>query len=83
VTFGFRTLVRISGAIGWSMGQVRTSARSRDVVRVNHSRAKVTGAPNHDPDLAEQHQLSQLYWYYGYRSPLWDARCSLPGYPLL
>jgi hypothetical protein len=49
-----------------------------EVVRVNHSRRRVTGAPEHDPELMEQQHLSQLYWYYGYRSPVWDARAWYP-----
>jgi sporulation protein YlmC with PRC-barrel domain len=45
-----------------------------EVVRLSHSRLRVSGAPEHDPDLVQHRHLSQIYWYYGYRSPLWSAR---------
>ena len=54
-----------------------------DEVRVNQTRERLQGAPRYDPDLVEQSYLSDLYGYYGYRTPFWDAAYVYPRYPYL
>jgi sporulation protein YlmC with PRC-barrel domain len=61
-----------------SIGEIRG-----ELVRVNQSRERVSGAPKYDPDLVEQPYLSRLYGYYGYRTPFWDAGYAYPRYPYL
>ena len=50
-------------------------------VEVNQDRARLMGAPKYDPELVEHPYLSQLYGYYGYRTPFWDPAYIYPRYP--
>jgi hypothetical protein len=59
------------------------SAVTPDEVRINHTRAKVSGAPRYDPDLIGQSHLGDLYGYYGYTTPFWDIGYIYPRYPYL
>jgi sporulation protein YlmC with PRC-barrel domain len=59
-----------------SIGEIRD-----DFVRLNQARERVSGAPKYDPDLVEQPYLSELYGYYGYRTPFWDTAYVYPRYP--
>jgi hypothetical protein len=57
------------------------SSIEKDGVRTNHSRERVIGAPRYDPRLVKQPYLSELYGYYGYQPPFWDAAYAYPRYP--
>lgn len=54
-----------------------------DSINVNQSRERVAAAPRYDPDLVERTYLSDLYGYYGYRTPFWDAGYAYPRYPYI
>jgi sporulation protein YlmC with PRC-barrel domain len=56
---------------------------AEDSIEVNQSRERVAAAPRYDPDLVERTYLSDLYGYYGYRTPFWDAAYAYPRYPYL
>lgn len=63
---------------------VETVTRVEDeVVRTNQSRDRVSGAPRYDPRLVEERYLDELYRYYGYPTPFWDAAYVYPRYPYL
>jgi sporulation protein YlmC with PRC-barrel domain len=63
---------------------VETVARVEDeVVRTNQTLERLRGAPRYDPELVEQPYLGELYDYYGYRTPFWDAAYIYPRYPYL
>ncbi|MFY1636233.1 PRC-barrel domain-containing protein [Solwaraspora sp. WMMB335] len=52
-----------------------------DVVHINESRERVSGAPAYDPDLVSQDKYYEdLYGYYGYL-PFWGVGYVYPGYP--
>lgn len=54
---------------------------AEDSITVNQSRERVAMAPKYDPDLVERTYLSDLYGYYGYRTPFWDTAYVYPRYP--
>ncbi|HEX2217205.1 MAG TPA: PRC-barrel domain-containing protein [Gemmatimonadales bacterium] len=63
---------------------VETVTRIEDeVVWTNQTRETLRGAPRYDPELVEQPYLGELYDYYGYRTPFWDAAYVYPRYPYL
>jgi sporulation protein YlmC with PRC-barrel domain len=72
------------------MGQTKTllpvetvSRIGDDEVRVNQTRERLQGAPPYQPELVEQKYLGDVYGYYGYRTPFWDAAYVYPRYPYL
>ena len=63
---------------------VETVTRIEDeVVWTNQTRERLRAAPRYDPELVEQPYLGELYNYYGYRTPFWDAAYVYPRYPYL
>ncbi|CAN5455051.1 hypothetical protein BH09MYX1_BH09MYX1_26820 [soil metagenome] len=51
-----------------------------DVVRVNQTRQRISGAPMYDPALVDDNYYEGLYGYYGY-GPYWGLGYVYPPYP--
>ncbi|MDG4829308.1 PRC-barrel domain-containing protein [Solwaraspora sp. WMMD1047] len=53
-----------------------------EVVYVDVTRERVSGAPRYDPDIVDQADVYEdLYGYYGF-APFWGPGYMYPGYPL-
>lgn len=69
--------------IGKSTALIPVEAVQRvehDVVHVDQTRERISGAPAYDPEIVDDQVYERIYSYYGY-PPFWTAGYIYPPYP--